>query len=55
MLVSDFVLDPRTMRDIRMKENGCGCHERGPKWFVCDYHEGFDAALEQHGESDDGS
>lgn len=51
MIVSDFVLDPRTMADIRNRqgEHDCGCHERGPRWFICDYHEGFDAAIEEYG------
>jgi hypothetical protein len=47
MLVSRGVMDIRTMRDIDARD-GCGCHFRDPKWFICDYHEGYDAAVEQH-------
>jgi hypothetical protein len=58
MMVSPQALDPRTRYDIRVRQGKCGCHTTGKgrgRWSVCDYHEGYDAALEQHGFLEDGS
>ena len=52
MMINPHALDPRTVRDIRMRQGKCGCHTTGKgrgRWSICDYHEGYDAALEMHG------
>lgn len=49
MMASRGSLDHRTVKDIRAKEGRCGCHTTGRgrgRWYICDYHEGFDAALD---------
>lgn len=42
-------IQPETMDDIEyIAENssdGCGCEHRGELWFLCQYHEGYDAAF----------
>lgn len=49
MIIRLDALDPRTIRDIRT--GGCSMCEpdRRKRAFVCEYHEGYDAALEQYG------
>ena len=45
------ILDARTRQNIVEMEGRCACQEIGGnrgRWFICDYHEGFDAALEIH-------
>lgn len=51
----------RTLIDMRTEESiflqgayisggntvfGCGCEHRGGKWWLCSYHDGFEAGLE---------
>jgi hypothetical protein len=48
-------LDPRTVADIR-KHTPCGCvpgMRRDARWSICDYHEGYEAALEMHASGPD--
>jgi hypothetical protein len=51
------LIDPRTVEAItgtRPNRPGtpsdpypCGCHLRKPdRWYLCDYHEGYDAGLD---------
>jgi len=52
MMANPSTLDPRTKLDIRIQGGRCGCQTTGKgrgRWSICDYHEGYDAALEQHG------
>jgi hypothetical protein len=52
MMANPNVLDPRTRYDIRQRKGKCGCQTTGKgrgRWSICDYHEGYDAALEMHG------
>ena len=46
-MIHPEALDPRTIVDI--KETGCPyCEQRPKRWSICDFHEGYDAALGQH-------
>ena len=46
--------EPETMESIesqgRMVTKGCvwscGCELRGERWYLCSYHDGFEAGLE---------
>jgi hypothetical protein len=54
MMANPRMLDPRTVGDIKMRR-GCGCQTTGRgrgRWSICDYHEGFDAALEKYAPED---
>ena len=47
MLIKFDLLEERTQRDIKKKDGSCGCHRLSDaRWAVCQYHEGFDAAVE---------
>ena len=48
MMAYPDTLDSRTVVDIYERNGGSGCDRRGGRWSICDYHEGYDAALEEH-------
>jgi hypothetical protein len=52
MMANHEFLDPRTLADIESQmtagQGDCGCEKRPGRWSICDYHEGYDAALEAH-------
>lgn len=35
--------DLSTDRTVRFR---CGCEQRGAKWWLCQYHEGFEDAID---------
>ena len=46
-------LEPETLADIKARHaegdpgNGCGCELTTDPWLICDYHEGYDDAIDQ--------
>lgn len=51
--VSAVTLHPLTVASIERQgrdDRGwrCGCEPRGDKWWPCDYHRGYDDALDKH-------
>lgn len=42
-------IEPETLADImRLAEfshEPCSCEHRGGRWFLCQYHDGYDAAI----------
>ena len=46
-------LEPETLADIKARHaegdpgNGCDCDMARHRWLICDYHEGYDDALDQ--------
>lgn len=41
-------LEPETRQHIQQlvaTGHPCGCHDRGARWFICDYHEGYDEGV----------
>ena len=46
-------LEPETLADIKARHaegdpgNGCGCDMARHRWLICDYHEGFNDAIDQ--------
>jgi hypothetical protein len=48
VLIKLSLLEERTQQDIKKKDGACGCHRLNDKrWYICSFHEGFDAAMEQ--------
>lgn len=41
-------VDRRTLESIRTGPRSCACREVDAGWVLCDYHEGYDDALERH-------
>jgi DnaJ-class molecular chaperone len=51
MMIHIHALDPRTRRDIEARNFQCGCQQAPlpeSRWSICDYHDGFDSALDLH-------
>jgi len=47
VLIKFNLLERQTQRDIQKKDGACGCYRLNDKrWFICSFHEGFDAAME---------
>ena len=46
-------LEPETLADIKARHaegdpgNGCDCDMTRDRWSICDYHEGYDDAIDQ--------
>lgn len=56
MMAHPGSLDTRTLADIDRLNGGCGCQKANlldARWSICDYHGGYDAALEMHARGPD--
>jgi len=38
--------EPETLDSILLGEGKCGCENRGERWFLCQWHDGFEVGLE---------